>query len=391
RYASPEQLRGERITTASDLYSLGILLYELVAGRPPWPSQTAPSALLELRSADLPTAPSETLAGKTADFVLEAQRIAEERGTHPKALRRRLAGDLDAIVLKALAPEPERRYGSVELLQEDLRRFLRGFPVAARPAGWSHRTRRFLGRHPRFATVTAGLAFLVLTLGGLAGYQSLRLAAERDEALAARQRSEEMVGFLQDVFRVALEGEELTVRQAVSRSAASLDSKLLDQPRVRADLLEVIGNIYRYLGVYDEAERQLAKAVTIRRELFGDEDVSLARALGALGSAQAWQNRLDEGEEQARRALAIVGRQGNADARTEAALLNELVGLLCLRGDFAGAEEPSMRAMALASKSLGDRAVEKAQALASRARVLTGTGRNREALALYREAVRLQR
>ena len=391
RYASPEQLRGERVTTASDVYSLGLLLYQLLAGHSPWPPDASTGTLMEERSAQVPPAPSALLAVRTADRQLEARQIAELRSSPLQALRRQLEGDLDAVVLKALEPEPERRYASVEPLKEDLRRFLTGFPVRARPAGRLYRIRRFLGRHRWPAAVTALLVVLVLALAGTTTLQSWRLAKERDEALAAQKRSREVVGFLQDVFRVAMEEEELTVRQAVSRSAASLETKLLDQPRVRADLLEVIGNIYRHLGAYDEAERQLTKALAIRRDLFGDESLSVATLLGSLGPVKAWLDRLEEGEQAARRAVAIVERAQNPDPRVETAVLNQLVGLLCLRGDLAAAEDPSLQAAVLAASRLGDLEVEKAQAMANRARVLTGTGRYAEALSLYRDAIRLQR
>jgi len=391
RYASPEQLRGERVTTASDVYSLGLLLFELLAGRPPWPADASTGTLMEERGAGTPPPPSAGLSGNSAAHQLEARRIAELRGSSPKGIRRELTGELDAIVLKALEPETERRYASVERLREDLRRFLTGFPVRARAAGRLYRTRRFLGRHRWSAATTAFLVVAVLVLASAATVQSWRLAQERDQALAAQRRSQEVVGFVEDVFRVAMEGEELTVRQAVSRSAASLDTKLLDQPRVRADLLEVIGNIYRYLGVFDEAEKQLIKALDLRRDVFGDDSVEVAALLGALGPVQVWQGRGKEGEEKVRQALAIVDRGQSPDPRIEAAVLNNLVGLLCLRGDFAAAEEPSRRAVELADSRLRDQEVEKVQALASRARVLTGTGRYSEALPLYRDAVRLQR
>ncbi len=391
RYASPEQLRGERVTTAMDIFALGVLLYELLAGGSPWPADAELESLAEMRSTTVPQPPSVHFSGKTADRRLQAQEIAEGRGDPPDALRKQIAGDLDAVVLRALEPDPNRRYGSIELFGEDIRRYLTGFPVHARHAGWIYRTRRFLGRHRGAAAITGLLLALVLALAVAERLQSRKVAAERDEALAARQRSEEVVQFLQDVFRVAMEGEDLTVRQAVSRSAAALDTKLLDQPRVRADLLEVIGNIYRHLGVYDEAERQLEKALTIRRQLFGEDSIPVARIHAALGPVQAWQNRLEEGEQEARRAVAILDGQDRQDPRLMTALLNELVGLLCLRGDFSSAEEPSKRAAQLAAESLEDRDVEKARALASRARVLTRTGRNGEALALHREALHLQR
>jgi non-specific serine/threonine protein kinase/serine/threonine-protein kinase len=183
-YASPEQIRGEPITTASDVYSLGVVLYQLLTGRSPYPGET--------RSAhELARAVCETQPGRPSTAVLKPQRVrlgdqvelvgpervSSLREGSPAKLRRRLAGDLDNIVLMALRKEPEQRYASVEQLANDLRHHMEGMPVAARTTSWHYRTTKFIGRHKVGAFATAA-ALLILLAGVIVIVRESRLAAE---------------------------------------------------------------------------------------------------------------------------------------------------------------------------------------------------------------------
>jgi serine/threonine protein kinase len=169
-YASPEQIRGEPVTTASDIYSLGVLLYELMAGRRPYRLKTPQSGELERaileQEAERPSAAVLRPAGPAGEAAT-AEAIGRARSTSPSRLRRRLAGDLDNIVLMALSKEASRRYASVAQLAEDVGRHLDGLPVLARPATLTYRTRKFLRRHR--AGVAAAAAVVVL-MTGLVGF-----------------------------------------------------------------------------------------------------------------------------------------------------------------------------------------------------------------------------
>jgi serine/threonine-protein kinase len=244
-YASPEQVRGEAITTASDVYSLGVLLYELLAGRSPY--RVEPGLLHEVERAiceEEPERPSQALlrspaAGPTAEA------IAAARGMRPAALRRRLAGDLDNVVLMALRKEPGRRYGSAAQLAADLERHLGDLPVLARPDTLAYRGRKFVQRH-RAAVAAAGLSLLVLAgfVVSLAA-QGRRLARERDKARYA-------LSFLVDVFEDAdphkTAGAALTAREILARGAARAAGELSRPPEVQAAALDAIGQLGLGLG-----------------------------------------------------------------------------------------------------------------------------------------------
>ncbi|MGH9162450.1 MAG: serine/threonine-protein kinase, partial [Vicinamibacteraceae bacterium] len=190
-YASPEQLRGETVTTASDIYQLGLLLYELLTGRRPYGRyERTPHELERAISETAPLPPSTAVTGgdtsrdrrtgPVADGEGSFPEIASRRGgTTPERLRRRLSGDLDTMVLMALRKEPERRYATVAQMTEDVLRHLSGLPVRARPDTLGYRTSKFVRRHAR---AVAGVAAALILVVGIAGYYTTRLAVARDRA-----------------------------------------------------------------------------------------------------------------------------------------------------------------------------------------------------------------
>jgi serine/threonine-protein kinase len=252
-YASPEQLRGGRVSTTSDVYSLGVLLYHLLSGHLPSedPRYLAERFLPEGVPAP-PLAPSQA-AGSERSGGAVAEAVAQSRSLQPAQLRRRLAGDLDTIVLMALRHEPHRRYASAEQLGADLERHLRGLPVIARGDSRLYRLAKSLRRHRAVTTVAVAGLLLVALLQVALALQVRRTARERDAASLERDRAEQVTRFLVDLFavsdptRTGVTGDSLT--GLLDRAAERAVRELGDQPAVQAAALDAIGAVHANLGV----------------------------------------------------------------------------------------------------------------------------------------------
>jgi tetratricopeptide (TPR) repeat protein len=283
-YMSPEQAGafGASVDTRTDVYSLGVMLYELLTGSLP--------------------------RRFTTHTPVEIQRVlAEGPPTRPSVVRRHLAGDLDNILLKAIAREPNDRYASVEQFADDVRRHLDGRPVLARQATWSYRSRKFVRRHRLGVAFAATVA--VLAVGGAVAVvvQAARIAAERDRAVDAEQRavkeaatarrvSEQMAGLFAGFDPYGANGQvDLAVAiRVIERGTARIRTELANDPEVQASLLHAMGVVARGLGLFVQATSLLQSALETRIRLFGERhaDVAsshteLARALGEFGDDAA--------------------------------------------------------------------------------------------------------
>jgi len=338
-YAAPEQVRGEAVTTATDVYALGVLLYELMTGRRP--CDLAGPGLLARERALLHAEPPRP----SAALVPEA---AAARATTPERLRRRLNGDLDTIVLKALRREPERRYASVGALREDLRRAQRGLPVEARPESALYRAGKFVRRHR--LGVAAATAFVLLLAGSVValGLQQRQTARERDRAEAARARAEQTAGFLEGLFDAAdpfapERLDTLRARDLLARGQAAAERDLAEQPLLQAQLLGAIGRAYTRLGLYAEAEAVLRRALVrealaINRAALGDDHPAVA--FNVARRAQIYHARGDHAAavEDQREALRIFEARFGAGSLHVALAQASLGGCLADLGRYAEAE-----------------------------------------------------
>jgi tetratricopeptide (TPR) repeat protein len=285
-YASPEQLLGRSVTTASDVYQLGVVLYVLLAGRPPFAmSRPLSERMEEALSASTPEPPSRGL-----DRAQDAGERAAARGTTVEGLRRRLSGDLDAIVSKAIRPEPGQRYGTAGHLADDLIRYLERRPVRARPDSALYRAGRFVRRHPAGLTAAVGVFLAVLAFATGVRRQARVTALERD-------RAEQVIGMLTQLFSNAdpyvARGSEVTVREVLDRGAQRARKDLADQPIVQATLMEVIGDVYRGLGLGETSVDLLGEALDLRRRAQATDGPDLARNLRRLAMVEAEAGRFE--------------------------------------------------------------------------------------------------
>src|SRR6202795_4625830 len=289
--AAPEQVLGRPITTATDIYALGVLLYQLLTGRSPY--RLLSYSQLQLERAicmDDPVRPSQMVVSKlSGETDADRSRISDRRGLSPQRLRARLSGDLDAIVAMAMRKEPDRRYPSVEAFADDLHRHLLGQPVRARHGDWRYNSAKFLRRNV-FAVVGAAAVFI--GFGGSARvtrWQNHRIGLARDATAQERDRAQQVSAFLVDVFSQAdpfnAQGREVTAKDLLDRGAQKILSNTNLQPEVRAQLLESIGLAYRRQGLNERAIPLFEQAVVIRRAERPVDNRNLAAALADLARA----------------------------------------------------------------------------------------------------------
>jgi serine/threonine-protein kinase len=336
-YASPEQVRGERVTVSSDVFSLGVVLYELLTGEQPFRSGSGPANDVQRQVLETEPPLPSAAAARASD--------------HTKFVApRSLSGDLDNIVMMALRKEAERRYPTVEHLADDVRHHLAGQPVRARPSTAGYRLRKFVRRNRVGVSATVAGILLVTAL---VTFYTVRLQRERDVAQRERETAEQATTFLTDMFRTAdptrALGETLTVRQALDRGLERLATELADQPRVRARLLSAIGNTYANLAAFAPADTVLRETLALVEETMGPDDAQTAGALENLARLETLRGNYEAGLAHAQRALAIRERVG--EARGLASALS-LVGVLLLNtGGVDSARTVLDRAIALAESA----------------------------------------
>ncbi|HWT16242.1 MAG TPA: serine/threonine-protein kinase [Patescibacteria group bacterium] len=380
-YAAPEQVRGDVVTTGVDVHALGLLLCQLLTGRRPY-GQTAstPAAYEQAILTQEPEAPSRIVTQRQTGSIAPVGSLDVAR------LQRRLRGDLDAIVLKALRKRPEDRYASVEALAADLRRFLARQPVEARRGRWRYRATRFLQRHA--LSTSLALITLLSLFGGLAAalWQADVARGERDQARREALKSTHALEFMTSVFEIADPnanlGRAVTAIELLKRGAETLPLQLDDEPDVRAAMFGVLGDAQLGLGeakiAHDLHTQGLAEA---RRS---EDPVAIGEALLALGAATTRLGDIAASESLAKEAAALalpLGERGDAvRARTDLRLANQALS----RSEYEVAEPLFRRGMATFERLNGHPDPEAAIPFSS---LLHATGRADEAEPVLRAAL----
>jgi tetratricopeptide (TPR) repeat protein len=325
-YASPEQLHGFAITPASDVYQLGVLLHELLVGcRPVGGFQTQSAG----EQAEVPHAarrrPSQIVlgadaAGRGGDETQAARRAAA-RSMTPERLGRRLRGDLDDIVLKAIRIEPSRRYATAAALAEDLTRHLMRLPVRARPDTLIYRSGKFARRHAWGLAFAVGAFLLAVGFGVGMARQARRTAIERDRA---EQVVEFLVGLFQSPDPALALGDTVTVRDVLDRGATRVRAELAGQPDVQATLLAVIGEVYATLGLHDSAARLVGDALASQRRAQGDAGPGIARTVRRLAMFETDAGRFESAAPLLDESLDRLRRTGRPGTEAYAGALTDI-------------------------------------------------------------------
>jgi serine/threonine protein kinase/Tfp pilus assembly protein PilF len=397
-YAAPEQRRDGHITTATDVYALGVVLYELLTGiRPRGPTGSLGSSHQQDLVPSPVIAPSEVVRRFTSNrSTLERTRestatdvtwtVAERR-----RLFRRIRGDLDRIVLNALREEPERRYASAGQLGEEIERFLAGRAVLAQPDTVSYRARKFVGRNRLAVTAAAVFISCLAAFGVVATVQARALAEQSRVARLERDKAEQVVRVLVDLFQttnpaVRPDGDRMTVREFLTGAEGRALAQLRGTPAVRARLQEVFGLIHHERGEFALARDALDEALAEQRRLGGPDRPDALESLHALGQVV-----YDAGDEpRARRLLEesldrhrhVYGDEHEKTARALFALAPLAAG-----DDLEAGEKLLTQALEIRRRVLAPNHPDIAMslgALAEHYRRLGELGRSRE---LYRQAL----
>ena len=374
-YASPEQIQGRAITVASDVYQLGLLLFELLTDRRAQPLGDASPIEIERLVCD-------TLMARPSAVVDEARRA------------RLLRGDLDSIVQQAVRKAPEGRYASVERLIDDVERHLSGKPVVARGDTLAYRAGRFVRRHRLSVAAAAAAVVLLVAWAATATLQARTIARERDRARAEATKAEQVKGLVMRLFENAdpgaARGETLSARELLDRGWASIEAELADQPAVQAELLTTVGEIYRELGAYDRAEQLLDRAIEAGRTA-GDGEPLLAAALRGNGRLQRERGDFAAAETLLTDALARQRRHFGPEHREVANTLGDLGLTLYSRGDFAKATPYFREALDMRRKLLGEDHLDVAEGLDKLGMALGNLGDYKSAEPLLRKSLELRR
>jgi eukaryotic-like serine/threonine-protein kinase len=370
--ASPEQVRGGNITTATDVYSLGVLLYKLLTGHSPYrlagrSSEEIERAICE-EDPEKPSVVIDRTEESAAGRAITPQSVSETRESAPDKSRRRLRGDLDNIVLMALRKEPQRRYASVQQFSDDIRRHLEGLPVLAHRDTPAYRSAKFVGRH-KTGVAAVALIFLSLTAGIVGTLRQARIAAdERDRTRIEKAKADRINAFLQDMLSFSSpayvssnphKDPDAKVSEVVEQAAKRAESELADQPEVLAEMQRTIGAVYYAQGRYDQAEQILRTALEKYIRLYGPDRHQTVEASNMLANVLLRKGSTAEAEALFRNDIDIERKEaqrGHLDVRIMAYVLGDYGSMLDQRGDKA-TEGYLREALQYASKLTGkDRA-----------------------------------
>jgi serine/threonine protein kinase len=333
-YAAPEQVTGAPVTTATDVYALGVLLYVLLTGQhPAGKGRRSPAELVKAIVDTEPTRPSDIVTTERANRE-ETTTNAARRTTTPDKLSRLLQGDLDTIIVKALKKDPRERYASVTALADDLQRYLRHEPIAARPDTLTYRAGKFVRRN-RIAVALASLAFLAAATGVTGTVvQARRARAQRDLAIRERDRGSRVTQFMIKMFKVSDPGESrgntVTAREILDKAAAEVDTDLAKDPETQAQMMDVMGNVYFSLGLYPKSESMLTRSVDIRRQALGSGHPDTLASASDLGRTLSTEQRDQDAEKLLRETVAsqqrVLGPEHPDTLATMHRLANTLLG-----------------------------------------------------------------
>jgi len=358
-YSSPEQAdpNVRDIDTRTDVYSLGVVLYELLAGSKPFDTRQKQKQSLDewlrmVREQE-PPLPSAKVGSDPA----RSAGTAEARGTEPRQLVKTLRGDLDWISMKALEKDRARRYGTPSELAADIRRFLNHEPVGARPASAVYQLRKYARRHRVAVAIAAGLMAVLAAFSVLQALQLHRTTLERDRANRERDRANRITDFMTGMFKVSdpsqARGNSITAREILDRSSKDIKTGLTKDPELQAQMMQVMSRTYALLGLYPRAYELARSAFDIRLKLLGPHDPQTLTSMAQMSTDLAYQGHYPEAEKLYREALADERRVLGAEAPLTLETMDRLAVVRGYQGHYDEQEKLEREVIAIGTRKMG--------------------------------------
>jgi serine/threonine-protein kinase len=380
-YAAPEQIRGDRIGISTDVYSLGVILFELLTGELPFD-------LSNLTPVEAATIIAEHEPGRPSSVVRRA--VNPVPGSNAASLSKTAWADLDVLCFTAMHKEPERRYRSVEALIRDIDHYLKAEPLEARPDTLGYRTTKFIRRN-QSAVTTATFVFLVIV--AMIAFFTVRIAKARDAALAEAARTQRIQQFMTNLFQggdeVAGPSDSLRVITMLDRGVQQAKS-LTSDPKIQAELYENLGDIYQKLGKYDQGDSLLRSSLEQRKSIFGADSPEVAESLTALGLLRSEQAHLDEAEKFVTQGLEMDRRHLPPNHPAVAKALQAYGKVLAQRGSYDKAIPALTEAVRIES-SPGVAPTDLAASILALAEAQYLAGHYDAATSLYRRVLEMHR
>lgn len=395
-YASPEQVKGERITTGSDVYSLGVVLYKLLTGRRPYRiKQRLDAEIRRVICEEEPEKPSTAVSGPQeivspvddSGEQSDPEQVARTRDGDPRKLRRLLEGDVDKIVLMALRKESEDRYSSVEQFSADIERHLQGLPVIAQNPTFLYRARKFVRRNRLGIGIAAAFAVLIIGFAVTMFFQQQEIARERD-------RAEKTAQFLVNLFEASNPSEtgerDLTAREILERGTQKIATDLEHDPILHAILTKTVAEAYLGLGLYREAVSLLENAHSIL-EIHEPEGLEFSVVCQTLAFAYSRVGKYKLAEPLYLQTLEIKRRHLGKRHRDVATALNHIGVFFKQQARYSEAEHAYKESLQIRQDLLGPVHLDIATSLNNLAALYRATGKRAESRELYLQALEMKK